>query len=73
MIALFRQRNYGLLWFAGAVSLRYLDVEGTKLGNEAREFGERLPGPVALHVGPDNALYYLSASTGELRRLQYRS
>ena len=52
--------------------LRYLDVERGTLEGEATELGERLPGPVALHVGPDGALYYLSAPTGELRRVEGR-
>ena len=50
--------------------LRYLERNGATLGKQPTNFAERLPGPVALHVGRDGALYYLSASTGELRRLE---
>ena len=50
--------------------LRYakLDEEGALLGAPA-DFATDLPGPVAMHVGPDGRLYYLSLPTGELRRL----
>ena len=52
-------------------SLRYLTFDGARLGREPVEL-EKLPSAFALHVGPDGALYYLSASTGELRRLERR-
>ena len=52
--------------------LRYLDARGGRLVGKPIEFAEGLPGPVALHAGADGALYYLSASTGELRRIERR-
>jgi glucose/arabinose dehydrogenase len=50
--------------------LRYVDVDGDRLSDEPVNFATGVPGPVAVHVGKDAAVYYLSASTGELRRLE---
>lgn len=50
--------------------LRYLKLDGdANLVGAPVAFGSKLPGPVALHVGPDGKLYYLSLTTGELRRI----
>jgi glucose/arabinose dehydrogenase len=53
--------------------LRYLDLHDGRLVGPPREFADGLPGPVALHKGPDGALYYLSTPTGKLRRIERRS
>ena len=51
--------------------LRYLRLnENGDLTEGPSDFGTNLPGPVALHVGPDGSLYYLSLTTGQLRRIQ---
>ena len=50
--------------------LRYLDLDETRLQPDPITFAEGLPGPVALQAGKDGALYYLSITTGELRRLE---
>jgi glucose/arabinose dehydrogenase len=38
----------------------------------SRDFASRVPGPVALHRGPDGRLYYLAIDSGDLRRLDVR-
>jgi glucose/arabinose dehydrogenase len=51
--------------------LRYLRLgEQGDLAEGPSDFGTNLPGPVALHVGPDGTLYYLSLTTGQLRRIE---
>ena len=54
--------------------LRYLrlDEEG-RLAEGPVDFATNLPGPVALHLGPDGQLYYLSLTTGQLRRIDWRT
>ncbi len=50
--------------------LRYLKIDDEgDLAEGPIDFGTGLPGPVALHTGPDGRLYYLSLTTGELRRI----
>jgi glucose/arabinose dehydrogenase len=52
--------------------LRYLEVRDGRLADSPVDVGEGLPGPVALHTDKAGALYYLSAPTGQLRRIERR-
>jgi glucose/arabinose dehydrogenase len=54
--------------------LRYLKLRSAGAPDAApTAFGSALPAPVAIHVGAGGKLYYLSLTTGELRRLDYGS
>jgi glucose/arabinose dehydrogenase len=54
-------------WVRGWI--RFVDVAAERKAGSSRIFATRAPGPVALHVGPDDRLYYLTLNSGDLRRL----
>ncbi len=53
-------------------SIKYLTVSGSDtLTGGPTTFGSGLEAPVDIELGPDGNLYYLSITTGELRRITY--
>jgi glucose/arabinose dehydrogenase len=54
-------------WVQGWI--RFVDLAAVGKARSSRIFATRAPGPVALHVGPDDRLYYLALNSGDLRRL----
>lgn len=57
-------------WVRGWI--RYVDLRGTAASPTSHPFAAKLPGPVALHVSPTGALYYLALNAGDLRRIDAR-
>ena len=54
----------------GFISTLRLNEKGEPIEGP-RSFGTAMEGPVAIEVGPDGNLYYLSIYGGELRRIRY--
>ena len=57
---------------ANTMSRAALDSSNNLVGSPI-SFATEADGPVEIRNGPDENLYYLSISTGELRRVRYRS
>jgi hypothetical protein len=56
-------------WGEGSLTVFPLDV---KSHPRQTRLAESAGGPVRFRVGPDGALYYLAANSGELRRIAER-
>lgn len=56
-------------WMQGWI--RAVRVVGGETKGPTKLVASRQPGPIAMHVGPDDALYVLELNSGELRRIAY--
>jgi len=56
-------------WAKGWIRFVHIAPGDARVLGPSRIFATGIPGPVAIHVGPDGHLYYMSLNAGELCRL----
>ncbi len=65
------QRNYFFADYSRGTLNRMVLDDGTGAVASVEEFGSGYEGPVALRVGPDDALYVVSVTSGEIDKIIY--
>ena len=59
-------------WVRGWIRYVHLLPDDAAIAGLPRTFATGAPGPIAIHVGPDGHLYYLTLDAGDLRRIDVR-